>query len=153
MRLLTCFVLIPMLLSLASSSSLGCECVQVGTPNTKKWLTESKGAIFTGKVIKIEEVHIPLEDRPESFYIKREVTFKVYKNWKNANSDEIVIRTGIGGGDCGIRFVEGEEYLVAAYELKGKLETGICTATQKMATAVKLINELDQLVEAEKKPR
>ena len=151
MRLLSRFVLIVTLLSLNSSSTLGCECVQVGTPDTKKWLNESKGAIFTGKVVKIEEIHIPLEDRPEQFYIKREITFRVHKRWKNANSDEIVIKTGIGGGDCGIRFVEGDEYLVDAYEINGRLETGICTSTQRIADAVKLIKELDKQVEAEKK--
>ena len=63
----------------------------------------------------------------------------------------MVIRTGIGDGDCGFRFVKGEKYLVSAYQFEGHLETGICTSTQKLTNAVNLIKELDELVEAEKK--
>ncbi|MEP7342984.1 MAG: hypothetical protein ABI977_34975, partial [Acidobacteriota bacterium] len=112
-------------------SSFGCECGRVAAPDTKKWLKESDGAIFAGEVIKIEIIEIPLPDRPDSFYLKKRVTFKVSKGWKNADSDEITVFTGIGGGDCGIRFVKDEKYLVDAYKISGKLETGICSATQK----------------------
>jgi hypothetical protein len=152
MKPITSLTLLMLLLSLTSSICLACECVQVSAPDTKKWLKQSKGAIFTGEVIKIEEIQMPLPDRPEYFYLKRQVTFRVIKSWKNADSDEMVIRTGIGGGDCGIRFMEGQKYLVDAYELNGSLETGICTSTQRLSDAAKLIKELDAIVEAERKP-
>jgi len=123
MKRITIFLLTMLLVTLVAPLCLACECVQVGTPDTKKWLKERKGAIFAGEVIKIEEIRIPLADRPEYFYLKRQVTFRVLKKWKNAGSDEMVIRTGVGGGDCGIRFVEGQKYLVDAVELDGQLET------------------------------
>jgi hypothetical protein len=151
MKKFSFIVLTMMLGSVAAPICLGCECVQVGAPDTKKWLKEGKGAIFAGEVIKIEEIQIPLSDRPEYFYLKRQVTLKVLKRWKNADSDEMVIRTGIGGGDCGIHFAERQQYLVDAYELNGELETGICTSTRRRSDAAKLIKELDEIVETKKK--
>jgi hypothetical protein len=41
--------------------------------------------------------------------------------------------------------VEGKKYFVAAHPLRGRLSTGICTSTQKLSEAKKLIKELDKI--------
>ncbi len=47
-----------------------------------------------------------------------------------------MIKTGLGGGDCGYKFIENEEYLVYGYIRDGISRTNICTGT-KLLTAAK----------------
>ena len=58
------------------------------------------------------------------------VTFKVENSWKGTLPTEVILFTGRGGGDCGYRFLVGQDYLVYAY---GKdldhLSTNICQRT------------------------
>lgn len=150
MKLLVLVILSVTILLSVTSISLSCDCIQVAAPDTKKWLNESDGAIFAGEVIKIEEIEIPLPERPGNYILERRVTFKVSKSWKNTDSDEITVLTGIGGGDCGIRFVKDEKYLVDAYKISGQLKTGICSSTQKLSNATNLIKELDELTKSKK---
>lgn len=146
MRLSNSFVLAAMMVALAPSGTLACSCVEVpGAPDTGKWLRETDGAIFVGEVLKIEELEVPLPGHPGSFTLERDVTFKVLKGWKRAESSQISIRTGIGGGDCGFPFVEGKQYFVSAHPLQGRLSTGICSSTQKLSEAKKLIKKLDKI--------
>jgi hypothetical protein len=135
-----------MIVALAPSNILACECFEVpGAPDTREWLRETDGAIFVGEVLKIEELEVPLPGHPGSFTLERDVTFKVLKRWKRAESSQISIRTGIGGGDCGFPFVEGKQYFVSARQLQGRLTTGICSSTQKLSEAKKLIKKLDRI--------
>lgn len=45
-------------------------------------------------------------------------TFRVSKIFKGAQRDSIIITTGFGGGDCGVRFVIGTSYLVYANDFR-----------------------------------
>ena len=57
---------------------------------------------------------------------------------------ELAIETGNGGGDCGYRFIPGNEYLVYANGSK-RLETNICTPTQPKVMAGGIIRQLRAL--------
>jgi hypothetical protein len=62
-----------------------------------------------------------------------------------AKGGELVVYTGLGGGDCGYPFVVGERYLVYASTFNGHLGTGICAPTSPEVTASGAIKELRAL--------
>jgi hypothetical protein len=118
-----------------------CECVQVGEKiPAKKWIADFKGAVFLGKVKSIVEVEVLID--ASHFTLEREVTFEIEEIWKGVEGAELKIRTGIGGGDCGVRYVEGEMYFVVAHSLEGKLKTDICTSNTRLSDDAETIREL-----------
>ena len=129
------------LLACGARTANACDCGQVSGERVpaRKWLADFKGAVFLGKAIKVVEVQVPLDEG--RYTLEREVTFKVEQSWKGAESAEVKIRTGIGGGDCGVPYVEGERYFVVAHLLEGKLKTDICGYTS-LSDATKTIKEL-----------
>jgi hypothetical protein len=48
---------------------------------------------------------------------------------------EIEISTGVGGGDCGYDFKNGQRYLVYAYRYQERLTTNICSRTKPFSNA------------------
>jgi hypothetical protein len=89
-------------------------------------------AIFFGKAVKIEWLGArewdpaPLAVLPVSVA----VTFAVEERWKGPSGDTLTVHTGAGGGDCGVRFEPGIDYVVYAElsPLSGRdvLTTTIC---------------------------
>lgn len=56
------------------------------------------------------------------------VTFQVKRSYKGDLGQEIHLRTGLGGGDCGARFAPGVLYLVYGYRSDhGELMVGMCS--------------------------
>jgi hypothetical protein len=67
----------------------------------------------------------------------------------NSNEKEIVIETGLGGGDCGYGFQRGLEYIVyASKRPDGSLSTGICTPTRLIEQAAEALTYFHQLAKA-----
>lgn len=93
------------LLSYASSVS-ACSCVE--TPGVEAALEQSD-AVFHGKVLDIRE-------NTGKYRYGRHVLFEVMKTWKGIEDSQVIIKTGLGGGDCGFDFQVGQEYVVYAYE-------------------------------------
>lgn len=85
--------------------------------------------VFIGKPLKNAEIELPLPERPDSYKLMNEFSFKVSKVLKGNRIEKITIRTGSGGGDCGYGFEFGKEYLVFAWPYKGLWYTSICTYT------------------------
>lgn len=62
-------------------------------------------------------------------------------NWKGIKDKMVTVETGLGGGDCGYGFQEGESYLIYAYRTNGEdgkpgpLRTNICTRTRPLSKA------------------
>lgn len=133
-------ILIVLVFMVGARSIYACECVEVGPKLTdKEWLEKLDGVAFTGRVV---EVAVVEESEGSLSTRRRAVTFEVEEVWKGDTRAEIVVRTGIGGGDCGISFVRGEKYFVAATLWRGYLSTGICDRTAKYARAEKLLRTL-----------
>lgn len=70
----------------------------------------------------------------------KSVLFAVQNTWKGINETQVIITTGLGGGDCGYEFEEGKEYLVYAFESRmyseeEKLVTIICDRTTLLNSA------------------
>jgi hypothetical protein len=93
---------------------------------TRKMYETRGGAIFIGEVLKVEKVKVRAYglSRPWPF---KKVTVRVERYWVGVHSPEVIIYTGIGGGDCGVPYVKGKKYLFDADNLEGRLQTGICT--------------------------
>src|SRR5207249_860298 len=102
--------LIMAIFSATSINVFGCTC-DLPVKNiklkkqVKKALKQSK-AVFSGKVTEID-------NNPSKLFVK--VKLKIEKTWKNINSQEVIVITGRGSGDCGYPFQMSESYLVYAY--------------------------------------
>lgn len=116
-----------------SISSYACSCeLPLKKDSVKKQVKDAKKksqAVFTGKVLEVTE---PLD---KNFLL---VKIRVESNWKGAESNEIVIVTGKGNGDCGYSFTVGQKYLIYAYQTSDRqLSTNICQRTALLSDAEK----------------
>lgn len=84
--------------ALGTFNSYACKCRQL---SFSEELAQSD-QVFTGTVI-----NKTTNDRV--YYL-----FKVTKSYKGNASDTLTIQTGLGGGDCGVQFEQGQAYLVYA---------------------------------------
>lgn len=128
-----------LLLGTFPSVTSACSCAEL--PSAKEEFERSK-AVFSGKVLDINE------NRSLNGYLSKSVLFEVDETWKGTDQSQIVITTGQGGGDCGIEFKEGEEYLVYANESdmygEKSLVTIICNRTNQLSSLqedLKIIGE------------
>lgn len=97
-----------------------CSCIMPGTPQEEMVNAE---AVFSGKVLEIEEVNYGYD-----------VTLEVLEVWKGVDRSIVQVHTGMGGGDCGFNFEEGKEYVVYASSGEGELlEVYICSLTGLLA--------------------
>ena len=141
--LLICFMT---LFSVSEQGVRACTCVTssevVGGFNLKRWLKEFDGAMFTGRVTKIERVMVKMDEEVSIPEFK--VTFEVKRFWKGVKNVEVVIYTGVDGAACGVRYVEGEKYFVIAQRLRGGLHTDICTSPEKYSDVEAYIKKLGE---------
>ena len=105
-----------------------CSCAWPGRACTALARTT---VVFSGRVSSIGEV------RTAEGYTQVLVRFDVLESFKGVNGKTVEVTTGQGGGDCGIRFERGVEYLVYAHywDKTDRLYTGICTRTAKLKDA------------------
>jgi hypothetical protein len=127
--LIFCFVFSLMFISIPSTG-YACSCAEL--PSVEGELERSEG-VFAGKVIEIKE------NKTLNGVMTKSVLFKVENTWKGISQSQVIISTGIGGGDCGYEFEEGKEYLVYSSNSKvysgNNLSTTICRRTNDLAFA------------------
>jgi hypothetical protein len=130
-------------LTISCTPTFGCSCVSP-PPDVRtaeglaKWTASHGDAIFEGKVesaewkwhlldAKVGDLTSPDLDQDPPFM---QVSFEVSRTYRGAQRENIQIRTGLGGGDCGFPFEIGKQYLVYAFaDESGQLSTGICSGT------------------------
>lgn len=113
------------------SKAHACSCV-TGAPLCQTfWETP---LVVSGTVLEIEDAP-GKDDRARQFLQGRIVRLRVTHAWRGEASGIIEINTGRGGGDCGYRFVKGEDYLVYANGSPGRYTTGICNRTRRLSEA------------------
>jgi hypothetical protein len=125
---------------MACKVGLACSCV--GTNTIKQELRKSN-VVFVGRVLSHRTFIVVDSALPKGFTMKmaeyRILKSRIYKG--EIKTDTISIITGIGGGDCGLEFIVGEEYIVYAKYLEQYFDSGnkidkflytnICTRTTK----------------------
>ena len=125
-----------------------CSCGRGGTLADE---VASSRAVFTGKVLYTNRslkwkwmralyyFYDLTKITPPEYNARRDgvsVTFEVINSWKGQQEDVVTLKTGYGGGDCGIPFESGDEALVFVYQYNTNWEDmGICSRTQPLAGA------------------
>ena len=111
-----------------------CKCAEPGTPAEEM---EKFPAVFAGKVVSIQHSF-----DPNAASVSREdrttVGFEVSTVWKGTVHEDMYITTPPTGGSCGFSFIEGEEYVVYAYDGAyddGSYTVGICSRTALLGQA------------------
>src|SRR5262245_52601937 len=123
---------------LCQSSALACSCI-MPPPNE---LLQEADIVFAGKVIAENNVgrwdswirlkrSPPFIERAEDFYESR-TTFEVATVWKGKIFAKASV---VSGGPCGYYFHNGQEYVVYANWLEGRLVTGECMGNNKLSDA------------------
>ncbi|WP_088011490.1 hypothetical protein [Gottfriedia acidiceleris] len=113
--------------------TFACSCVKEQPVQNE--FSQSK-AVFSGTVI----------DTKTTKFLNpnyKKVLFEVSKTWKGINNSQVIIKTGKGDGDCGISFINGQNYLVYARASKmygensQSLTTTICDSTKEFSLSQK----------------
>lgn len=114
---------------------LACSCAVMEAPTTA--LTRAP-AVFRGRAIGISSEQ---DWSRGSLSHYQRVTFRVDESWKGPTTHEVVVFTSLGDSVCGYPFVQGEDYLVYAFNtsspsgLPAGLGTGICNRTRPLNSA------------------
>ena len=111
-----------------------CACTRAGSPCDA---LGGAAAVFVGTVTNVIEGERRTKPGGALEFKPRLVTFAVGQPLFGAAGAEVVVATGIGGGDCGYKFERGASYLVYAYpgENGSHLYTSVCTRTRPAARA------------------
>jgi len=125
------------LLTLSISDVKACDCMFGGSPPCEEyWRSE---AVFAGKVIKKSTFYAEEGEGNSRYkYQQMLVRFSIEQAFKGVAGDEVEIVTGLGGGDCGYHFKDGERYVVYAIRSgrdKSRLYAGICNRIKLVAEA------------------
>lgn len=139
-----------MLCIFGSGPTLACSCVRtvpgsVPPPSITERTTAVPGeAAFEGTVVKTELHGFLIDSREGSLIpvglddwgldsIFMQITFDVSRSYPSDGRKTAVVKTGLGGGDCGYPFVVGKKYLVdAGKDQTGHLYTGVCSQTTSL---------------------
>ncbi|OQR56084.1 cobalamin biosynthesis protein CbiN [Bacillus sp. CDB3] len=112
-----------------SEKSYACDCTKA-SPEER---LQKNDVVFEGKVLEVQEKEGEMK-----------TLFEVKKIWKGTTSSQIIIYTSFGS--CTFRFAEGGEYLVfSSYRGEEKLETSICSGTQRLDEAELKRNALNHI--------
>jgi hypothetical protein len=117
-----------------------CSCGSSGPPCQSLFQVD---AVFAGTVKTISEI----ERTSDSPYRHRSVVFAIDRAFRGVQGTTAEVVTGMGGGDCGYDFKQGERYLVYAYRNSGtsRLATGICSRTRPIADAAEDLRYFEAL--------
>ncbi|WP_422658381.1 hypothetical protein ACK8P5_22165 [Paenibacillus sp. EC2-1] len=123
------------------SEALACSCAE--PPSVEENL-QRKTAVFTGKVIRIEQPK-PEEDGSISSAVPVKITLEVAKVWKGELGKETDVYTAKDGASCGYGdFALDQEFIVFAYGKPDRLETGVCEGNKPVSKAEKEITALGE---------
>lgn len=108
--------------------SSACSCAELSSVQDE---VDRSDAVFSGEVLEVTE--------KTNGYGYASVLLEVDTVWKGIDQTQVILSTGLGGGDCGIKFHPGFDYLVYAssssmYD-ENHLETTICDRTDRLSGA------------------
>jgi len=106
-----------------SAKSLACSCV----PFNFEDQVRSSEVIF---IANLKSASIAVEKEGEYEWPYVEGIFDVEKTYKGSVSGEVKVKTGFGGGDCGVPFTIGRTY--AIFTSKENMTIGICDGSGQL---------------------
>ena len=129
-------VLTVSMLSVFSASVEACTCVRPFSGEQPCQAYWSAAAVFAGQVTDISIISHDFGNGVISYRGKL-VRFSLEQSFRGVDGQTVEILTGMGGGDCGYDFKQGERYFVYAYRNPGdgKLGAGICSRTMPLSKA------------------
>jgi len=129
-RRIRVIVALALLVFVRPEDARACSCGSGGAPPCEvAWTSD---AVFAGTVRSIE----PVGGLENSSHSSNLVTIEIERGFINASPGTIQVTTGIGGSDCGYRFVTGRRYIIYASKTEsGRLSTGICSRTRPLEEA------------------
>ena len=137
--------LVSLILLLAADAANACSC---GGRMTAADQFKEAAIVFVGRVESVQDrqnqfwlavrhfFHMdpPFSEKNYCADYGKEVTFGVAKAWKGVATRHVVLLTGRGGGDCGVEFQPGVDYIVYAWPPGDSgCQTNICTRTREVA--------------------
>jgi hypothetical protein len=129
-------VLTVSLLSVFSASVEACTCGSTFSGSQPCQAYWSSAAVFAGKVT---DISIISQDFGNGLIGNRGkvVHFLIEQSFRGVQGTDVEVLTGMGGGDCGYDFRQGERYFVYAYRNPndGKLGARICGRTRPLSNA------------------
>lgn len=103
--------------------------------------------IFIGKVVESRLAGFKVYDQA---YKYMEYNLEVVKKYKgNIIDNKVIIRTGLGGSDCGYRFLLGKEYIIYGSQYKANLySTNSCARNREIISReereIKILEKLSE---------
>ena len=129
-RLFLSLCLIGFFFAISERSARACSCSLIWPtdipeskyPEMRKyWLEDFKGAVFVGRVSKLEKAKVGWKS---GVIEMRKVTVKVGHRWAGADSPEVVVYSSLGSCDKG--YLKGREYFFFADLRDGMLDVDSC---------------------------
>jgi hypothetical protein len=110
---------------LGPAAAYACSCLAQPekTEIPRDWLKNFNGAVFEGRVAKIERA-------AKSQYLLK-VTFTVERYWKGVKTKQAFVYTASQSAMCGVPFERGRKYLVFAEASEGRFQASLCPWTEK----------------------
>jgi hypothetical protein len=127
-RLIMVLLILVGFLAASPKQAYACSCIPPSPPLESM---ASSDAVFSGKVLRIDEEKAPIISSADPV----KVVFEVSRVWKGPEEGAIALSTARDSASCGYDFVVGEEYLVYAYNSESGLTTGLCSRTMPLSTA------------------
>ncbi|HEY8559719.1 MAG TPA: hypothetical protein VIL74_04895 [Pyrinomonadaceae bacterium] len=130
--------------ALGASDVSACSCLVDDNQSTSKKVRTSYNqatAVFYGEVTEIKPKPGAVEGSDPNLEPVT-VKFKVYKFWKGAMKDEIIVTTAANSAMCGFNFETGRRYTVYANDAGNGLQTTICTRTAASDPDAKYLNKI-----------
>ena len=110
-----------------------CSCLEPGSPTEE---LEEVDAVFAGRVVSIQTADNP--NAPVSYFDKTTFVFEVSAAWKGTVHEKMYIHRSPFVYACEFDFIEGEEYIVYAYEnpnVEGGYSAYNCSRTALLGLA------------------
>jgi hypothetical protein len=126
------------------NAAMACKCAPFPHTMTSyrtfaEWQVSHSPVIFEGKVESLKISGWPIKPVAGETVLsvpRLIVTFSAVHLYRGEITRDVVIETGVSGGDCGYYFEPGESYLVFAWkEESGNLSTSICSGTKPLEDA------------------
>jgi len=151
-------ILVSFLLVYAGGTAYSCSCD--GIPTIQEEFEQSD-IVFAGRIADIVSVlqwdfTVPQFDDTATFYYNKWAVY-VESVWKGTVADTLYVYSGLGGGDCGVRFTPGSRYIIYGWMCHESMEqicedkpeheypfylTGICNRTKSIDAAASDLKQL-----------